>query len=345
MEPLHRMFQHAQRIGLIHRLHKCCDNFRMFLYADDTAVFIHPTVQDFEATKLILTIFGKATGLVANMDKTEIFPIRCENINLEQILGQNTQTSNFPCTYLGLPLHRRKLPRSTVQPLVQKIANRLPGWKRRFFTYPGRELQCKTVLAAMPTYFLTCFKVPGWAIHRIDRYIRSFLWRGDDPENVRGGHCLVNWQKCTRPKKLGGLGITDIAKFNRALRLRWMWYSWDQQQRPWQGLLKIKDPVERHLFFASTTMEVGNGNITPFWEANWINGTSPKAIAPNLYERARFKYRSVSKELHNSNWIRNIGSIDSEMLLQEYVTLFTVLRDINLTGETDRVKWRWTANG
>jgi hypothetical protein len=36
-------------------------------------------------------------------------------------------------------------------------------------------------------------------------------------DNVKVGHCLINWQVCTRPKHLGGLGIKDLEKFSRAL--------------------------------------------------------------------------------------------------------------------------------
>lgn len=82
MEPLHRMFQYAQQVGLIARLHKSCDNFRISLYADDTAVFIQPTAQDYNSAKLILSIFGEASGLKTNLEKTEIYPIRCEEIEL-----------------------------------------------------------------------------------------------------------------------------------------------------------------------------------------------------------------------------------------------------------------------
>lgn len=151
------------------------------------------------------------------MDKTEIYPIHCEEIDLLQVIGTEQGTCHFPCKYLGLPLHYRKLPRASVQPLVQQVANRLLGWKRRYFTYPGRELLIKSVLSAILVYFLTVFKMPAWAIHRLDRFQRSFLWRGDEPDKVNGGHCLVKWQLCTRPRKLGGLGIKDIEKFNRAL--------------------------------------------------------------------------------------------------------------------------------
>jgi hypothetical protein len=63
-----------------------------------------------------------------------------------------------------------------------------------------------------------------WGFNKIDRFRRSFLWRGHDPENVKGAHCLVNCRTCMRLKKLGGLSVTDMDKFSRTLRLRWLWY-------------------------------------------------------------------------------------------------------------------------
>jgi hypothetical protein len=102
----------------------------------------------------------------------------------------------------------------------------VPGWKKDLLTYPGRELLVKSVLFAIPTHFLTVFKFPKWAIHGINKFRRSFLWKGYDPDNIKGGHYLVNWRTCQRPRKLGGLGITDLEKFNRALCLKWLWHSW-----------------------------------------------------------------------------------------------------------------------
>jgi hypothetical protein len=171
--------------------------------------------------------------------------------------------------------------------MVEKIGKRLPGWKRWLLPYPGCELLIKTVLTAIPTHFLTVYKLPKWAIRDIDRFRRSFLWRGDEPDKVHGGHCLVRWKKCIRPRKLGGLGIKDLDKHSRALRLRWMWYNWDAVDRPWKNLLKIRDKTDRALFFASTVITVGDGKHTPFWEARWLNGVSPMHMASNLYLQAR----------------------------------------------------------
>jgi hypothetical protein len=46
---------------------------------------------------------------------------------------------------------------------------------------------------------------------------------------------------------------------------------------------------------------------TPFWVARWLLGTAPEEMALELYNTARFKNRSVSAELRNDSWIRNLG--------------------------------------
>jgi hypothetical protein len=61
----------------------------MSLYADDVAVFIKPTTQDLLMIKHILQIFGEATCLITNMDKTKNYPIRCQNLDLSEMLGTN----------------------------------------------------------------------------------------------------------------------------------------------------------------------------------------------------------------------------------------------------------------
>jgi hypothetical protein len=121
-------FYHAESNGALQPLHQSYDRFKMSLYADDAIDFINPTAQD--QTNFIFQIFGECSGLIINMEKTVYYPIRCQNLNIEELLGTDTTCSTFPCTYLGLPLHYKKMPKSAIQPMVQKIGNWLPSWKR-----------------------------------------------------------------------------------------------------------------------------------------------------------------------------------------------------------------------
>jgi hypothetical protein len=42
--------------------------------------------------------------------------------------------------------------------------------------------------------------------------------------------------------------------------------------------------VDMSLFYASTTITIGNSNIATFWNSPWLNGMKPKDIAPLIYE-------------------------------------------------------------
>lgn len=108
---------------------------------------------------------------------------------------------------------------------------------------------------------------------------------------------------------------------------------------------EVMDKTERDLFFSTTKINIGNGKNTPFWEGRWLNGTSPKQLAPNLFQLVRFKTRSVAKELSNLNWIRNCKGIDSPQLIEEFVLLFMALSDVVLTQQDDEIIWRWTDSG
>ena len=81
---------------------------------------------------------------------------------------------------------------------------------------------------------------------------------------ANGGHCHVNWQRVCRPLSLGGLGVRDLERAGLSLRLRWIWFSKTDEHRAWAGLdLQFSDK-ERDLFFASTSMEIGNGQKALF---------------------------------------------------------------------------------
>jgi hypothetical protein len=124
MEPLHLLFKKAQELGLLEVVSKGCEAFRVSLYDDDVAIFIKPSEQDWLVTNSILDTFAEASGLSTNLSKTELYPIRCETSSLEFL------TTSFPCTYLGLPLHIKKLPKSLLHLVIQKIANKLTDWQR-----------------------------------------------------------------------------------------------------------------------------------------------------------------------------------------------------------------------
>jgi len=118
---------------------------------------------------------------------------------------------------------------------------------------------------------------------------RSFLWRGETMDKVYGGHSIINWPMTCRPKEKGGLGILDLERFARALRLCWLWFQWKHTKRAWNGLDLPVDRRDKELFAASTVVTVGDGKKARFWHSSWVDSATPKSIAPTLFKKAKRK--------------------------------------------------------
>jgi hypothetical protein len=102
------------------------------------------------------------------------------------------------------------------------------------------------VLTAVVIYHMSVFPLSQWAIKKIDRIRTNFLWHG--VEETRKGNCHVNWKQVPMPKSKGGLGILDLRKFNRALRLRWQWLKWKDPHKPWSSMPVCLHEIETALF-------------------------------------------------------------------------------------------------
>jgi hypothetical protein len=95
------------------------------------------------------------------------------------------------------------------------------------------------------------------------KILTTFLWTGT--EVVHGGKCLVAWKRVHHPLHLGGLGIMDFNLLGRALRLRLLWLSQTENERPW-ALHPVSDDVTTESFFqASISCMVRDGESTFFW--------------------------------------------------------------------------------
>lgn len=112
---------------------------RMSLYADDATIFVAPVKEDIQQLTSILANFGEVTGPVTNLEKSTVAPIRCDGINLDDVLESfPAKRSAFPMRYLGLPLSVYRLRKIDLQHLVDKAAGKLVPWQGRFITAIGR---------------------------------------------------------------------------------------------------------------------------------------------------------------------------------------------------------------
>jgi len=118
-------------------------------------------------------------------------------------------------------------------PLVDKVADLLPGWKAQLINRAGRLIMVRVVMTATPIYLMIAFDLLKWVIKAVDKRRRGFLWKGQEQAN--GGNCLVSWERVQRPLEYGGLGIHNLEKLGWALRIRWLWAQKTDPSRPWAG--------------------------------------------------------------------------------------------------------------
>lgn len=135
-----------------------------------------------------------------------------------------------------------------------------------------------------------------------------------------------------------------------AIRLRvcWIWRMHTNPLRPWRGLDMQFSKAELDVFAASTSMVLGNGESSLFWEDRWLDGKSVKEMAPEVYAlvpKRRRKVRTVRETLIDCAWIPDIVGAPSALALWQYVQLWGRLRDIQLSPDQDRMVWRWSTDG
>ena len=83
-----------------------------------------------------------------------------------------------------------------------------------FFSKRGRLTLIEAVLSAIPTYYLSIFRLSSGVSKELEKIMRNFLWKGADRD---GGDHLVSWKMVSRPKRKGGLGIGNLRSKNKAL--------------------------------------------------------------------------------------------------------------------------------
>lgn len=124
-------------------------------------------------------------------------------------MSYHSQPSEFGfCTAVG------KASEGTFHYVVYHIRNFIHGWGSQLLSCAGREVPIKANAQAVPTYPMSCFKLPAPTCKQIKNYISNYWW-GSSIDNHK-----IHWQrwsKLTRPKCDGGLGFRDLALFNQAM--------------------------------------------------------------------------------------------------------------------------------
>jgi hypothetical protein len=212
-------FRIARNVSAIHHL----------LFADDLIIFGRASVAEVASIKLCLDKYCKWSGQLVNASKSSIHftknTLPSISTAIKSIIPYSTNSSNN--LYLGLPILMENSKKMAFQSILDKVLNRIEGWRAKHLSQAGRLTLIKTVAAALPSYAMSSFMLPNSICTALDRIFKNFWW-GFHPKKVRN-LSLKAWDSLCLPKSVGGLGLKRVRDVNLALisKLGWKLHTKD----------------------------------------------------------------------------------------------------------------------
>jgi hypothetical protein len=146
----------------------------------------------------LLQLFGEASGLKTNMQKSNVYPIQCTESDITTVQEYiPCELFDLPSKYVGLPLSLKKLTKTKFSLLLTRSQTVFQDGKADLLTPDGRRILVQFVITSMLVYLaMAVDNPPQWAIKEIDKIRRRFFSRR---KKANSGHCLVAWLRTCNP--------------------------------------------------------------------------------------------------------------------------------------------------
>ncbi|XP_058774622.1 uncharacterized protein LOC131648906 [Vicia villosa] len=296
-------------------------------FAEDSLLFARANLEEANRIKEILQIYERASGQVVNFNKSEVsFSKNVGDVTRANIRN-GLSVSSVPnhSKYLGLQVIFGRSNKVVFSMVVERVWKKIKGWKEKFLTTAGKEILIKVVAQAIPTYVMSCYKLPILVCNEIEALIANFWWGAKKGE--RKLHWL-SWENMAKAKSFGGLGFRGISDFNLSLLGKHYWRLLSQEESlvgkvlkgryfprgsidtcdvgystsyAWKSIMGAREVVQK-----GARWRIGNGEKVKILKDSWIPGNYEFKLlfgASNVGEEDRFS-DLIDKEL--SVWKREV---------------------------------------
>ncbi|CAA7045734.1 unnamed protein product [Microthlaspi erraticum] len=308
------------------------------LFADDTMFFCKSNEKTCAALKEVLRKYEEASGQKISCQKSVItFSKQTPEYvkrRVKRDLGINQEGGQGK--YLGLPEAFGRKKKDLFNAVVDRIRQRAISWSSKQLSCAGKLVMLKSVLSSMPTYSMSCFKLPVKLCQRIQSVLTCFWWDANDGKRKM---CWIAWDKLTLGKREGGLGLRDIQSFNDALLSKLSWRILSNQQCLLAKILKGKYfpntsfleceasegshgwkgiTIGRDLLKEKLGRVIGNGKATCVWDDPWLSTKEPRrpmGPAPELAKNLKVADLMLASGEWNEEKISEILPLHREEIL------------------------------
>ena len=166
--------------GILEGVVVCCGGPKLshLVFADDSLIFRKATISECESLQQIFQVYENASGQQLNHTKTFLYFSKNTSNEVQEDIRERfgAQMIKQQEKYLGLPSLVGRNRKASFSAIKDKLSKKLEGWKGKLLSKASKEILIKLVAQAIPTYTMSCFKIPNSLCDRLTSMIRQFWW-------------------------------------------------------------------------------------------------------------------------------------------------------------------------
>jgi hypothetical protein len=300
-EGLSSLLLYEEEVGGIDEIRVCrnAPSVSHLLFADDSLILMRADMNNATSLQRVLDTYCANSGQMVSLAKSSIYfsPNTLSIMRAEICETLHIDTEALSDKYLGLPALVGADRSDCFIHFIERIIQRINGWKEKILSIGGNEILLKAIAQAIPVYAMSVFLIPKGICKKMMDIIAHFWW--EDDENTNKMHWYAWWKLCY-PKNEGGMGFRDFHSFNLAMLAKQVWRLINEPDSLCAKVLRAKYYPHGDVLKASPKAgssftwqsivagiatfkrghiwRVGNGESINIWSDPWIPSSQDRKV-------------------------------------------------------------------